>query len=82
MSLNWQVGSLPLNHQLLLKTFSSCKTEIPIKQLISSSLPISGNHHATFCFYEFDCFRKHRALLGGPVGRTLCFHCRGHGFDP
>ena len=19
---------------------------------------------------------------GGPVVKTLCFHCRGHGFDP
>ena len=25
---------------------------------------------------------KLREFPGGPVVRTLCFHCRGHGFDP
>ena len=25
---------------------------------------------------------KVREFPGGPVVRTLCFHCRGHGFDP
>ena len=24
----------------------------------------------------------HRDFPGGPVVSTLCFHCRGHGFDP
>ena len=24
----------------------------------------------------------HQDFPGGPVVKTLCFHCRGHGFDP
>ena len=31
---------------------------------------------------EMNSFQSSREFLGGPVVRTLCFHCQGHGFHP
>ena len=43
-----------------LKHFSLCKTETPHPLTINSPfLPLSAldNHHSTFCFKDFGCFR-------------------------
>ena len=30
----------------------------------------------------FDLMFYHRDFPGGPLVKTPCFHCRGHGFNP
>ena len=45
------------------------------------SLLYVQNTKPWFCTYEFK-LQATRDFSGGPVVRTLCFHCRGHRFDP
>ena len=44
----------------IFRTFSSCKSEIlfPLNNNAPFPFPeVPGNHHSTFCFDEFNCFR-------------------------
>ena len=58
--------------------------------LICFSLMISDIKHLLYVFWPLRIIFGDlstqvllpRELPGGPVVRTLCFHCRGHGFDP
>ena len=43
----------------------------------------SGIWRQSWIRKEATCFKtKIRDFPGGPVVKTLCFHCRGQGFDP
>lgn len=47
-----------------------------VKEVWSAEVSLVGHE-------EFGCLKHEgRDFPGAPGVRSLCFHCRGHGFDP
>ena len=86
------VGLVQHGEQVPLSWFSSS----PFRKLLQHEINFSKhrNDFLTVCvefalsqedtvnFHGSDILRQGNQSPGGPVVRTLLFHCRGHGFDP
>ena len=73
------------------KSLHSCLTLCDPTDVSPPGSPIPGilqaRTHGVGCHFLLRYFnlkngKKFQDLLGSPVVRNPCFHCRGHGFDP